>query len=80
MQSYVTDHPSRDLYFCFEHYGYDGGMDLTLRERRLENDAEFNARIKAETKQKERLAKTKKTKLEEERKEYERLKKKFGDK
>jgi hypothetical protein len=63
----------RDIYFATEIYGYDGGKTLTLRERRLETDQELEQRIFYE----EKVKKIERATLAKERKEYERLKKKF---
>lgn len=72
-----------------DYCGYDGGMEVEFHIFRLETDKEFESRIAQEEKKKEkqRLAKEKqkekarKVLLEnelEEKKEYERLKAKFG--
>ena len=41
MNALKKDFGDRDVYFYIHHYGYDGGKELELRERRLENDEEF---------------------------------------
>jgi hypothetical protein len=61
-----------------EEYGYDGGFEIVVKFRRLENDAEFAARIKAERIADQRLTSAKIKKDEKDRREYARLKKKFG--
>ena len=69
----------RDVYFFIQHYGYDGGKELTLRERRKETDKEYNKRIAEEKKDRLKAKETKALKEAKERAEYERLRKKFGD-
>lgn len=64
--------------FTVEPYGYDGGVETMFSVYRLENDKEYEVR-----KNKERVASEKSkiarvAKEEKERREYERLKKKFG--
>lgn len=78
MEKFKQSYPGRDLYFTFAPYGYDGGVELEVRERRPENDKEYKARVDFETKVKVQKEKEKKDKLAKERAEYERLKKKFG--
>lgn len=58
-------------------YDYDEHT-IEIYGERLENDEEYQLRLDALNEQKERLRQEKKTKLEKERLEYERLKKKFG--
>ena len=78
MRRLKSIYPGRDIYFELEFYGHDGGTSITLWERRAETDKEYAARLKKE--EKDALAKEKlKAKQEEqERKEYLRLKKKYG--
>jgi hypothetical protein len=71
---------SRDVYFYFESYGYDGGKNITLRERREETDKEYAKRIAEQKKAKAKEKETKALKEAKERAEYERLAKKFGPK
>jgi hypothetical protein len=71
---------NRDVYFDIEHYGYDGGKELKLRERREETDKEYNARLAVEAKTKAKNKADKAAKEAKELAEYERLKKKFGSK
>ena len=66
-------YPNRDLCFSFEPYGYDGGVDLFVYERRLENDEEYLERIELETKAKDKV----KAKEAKELAEYKRLKAKY---
>ena len=75
-----TEMGERDVYFYINSYGYDGGKELTLRERRLENDKEYNARMAAEKKEREAKKASKAAKEAKERAEFERLKKKFEEK
>jgi hypothetical protein len=77
MESLQKEYGKRDIYFFVQFYGYDGGKELRLRERRLETDNEYNKRRKEFEAEKEKQAKTKKTKEEKEFATYERLKKKF---
>lgn len=74
------EYANRDVYFFVQSYGYDGGKELRLRERRPETDKEFAKRCKEHLAEKEKQLKTKKTKEEKELQEYERLKKKFEGK
>lgn len=80
MKSYAVEYPGRDLYFNIRRYGYDGGKELELRERRLETDREFNKRIAEEAKVKAKEKETKATKEAKEFLEYQRLQKKFQGK
>ena len=77
MRQFIINYPNRDLYFYVESYGYDGGKELRLRERRLETDKEFDRRIKEDNKNKEKEKLTKATKQAKEIAEYARLKKKY---
>jgi hypothetical protein len=77
MQHYLERFQGRDVYFNVERYGYDGGLDLKLYERRLENDREFERRIRLEKLAKDAAEKETAKTIERERKEYLRLKKKF---
>lgn len=61
-----------------EPYGYDGGLDFFVRVFRQENDQEYNKRIKKEQAERDRKNKVELDKETRERKEYERLAKKFG--
>jgi len=77
MQSYIESYKGRDVYFTVEPYGYDGGIQLELWERRLETDEEFEKRIAKEAVAKAKEKKAKAAKREKELAEYQRLKKKF---
>jgi hypothetical protein len=80
MQIFRAEYPERDLYFYINNYGYDGGKELTLRERRLETDKEYNTRLAEEAKAKAKEKESKANKEAKELAEYERLKKKFEGK
>lgn len=67
----------RDVYFYISHYGYDGGKELTLRERREETDKEYNKRIAEEKRDRLRAKEAKAAKEAKEFAEFQRLKKKF---
>lgn len=67
----------RDVYFYISHYGYDGGKELTLRERREETDTEYNKRLAEEKKDRERKKAATQAKKDREYGEYMRLKAKF---
>ena len=73
MTEFKRVHPNRDLYFKFIPYGYDGGVDLFVYERRLENDEEYLERMELETKAKDKV----KAKEAKELAEYKRLKAKY---
>lgn len=78
MEELKLDYRGRDIFFEYESYGYDGGVEIRLAERRFETDVEYNRRMKVEEKQAAADSKAKLAKEAKERKEYERLKKKFG--
>jgi hypothetical protein len=80
MEEYKQRYEGRKIKFSVEPYGYDGGSQLFLIETRLETDREYNKRIKAEQKERERMKAIKAKSDEKELKEYERLKKKFEKK
>ncbi len=77
MSYYIEKYAGRDVYFDIVHYGYDGGKELKLRERREENDREFYKRTTEEAKARAKANEDRKTKEAKELLEYERLKKKF---
>ncbi len=77
MDYYLKEYAGRDVYFSVETYGYDGGKELTLRERREENDKEFAKRTAEEKKARAVKKESKALKEAKERAEYLRLKKKF---
>ena len=77
MTHYQQRFAGRDVYFDIESYGYDGGKELVLRERREETDREYYKRLEQEQKIKEKIKKTKAQKEAKDLAEYERLKKKF---
>jgi len=80
MKYYQDRYAGRDVYFDIQSYGYDGGKELTLRERRLENDKEYAKRIADEQKVKAKAKETKAAKEAKELAEYQRLQKKFQGK
>lgn len=67
----------RDVYYHINRYGYDGGKELSLRERREETDKEYNKRLAEEQKDKLKAKEAKAAKEAKELAEYMRLKKKF---
>lgn len=77
MGYYQERFKDRDVYFSVESYGYDGGKDLKLRERREETDQEYKKRIAREQKDKAAKKKAKADKDARDLAEYMRLKKKF---
>lgn len=80
MEMFKPEYIGRDVYFSVDSYGYDGGKELKLRERRLETDKEFNKRIEQEQKEKAKAKEAKATKEAKEFLEYQRLQKKFQGK
>ena len=80
MKAMRAEMGSRDVYFHINHYGYDGGKELTLRERREETDKEYSKRLAEEKKDRESKKASKALKEAKERAEFERLKKKFEGK
>lgn len=80
MKAMRAEMGGRDVYFHINHYGYDGGKELTLRERREETDKEYDKRLAAEKKDRESKKATKAAKEAKELAEFMRLKKKFADK
>jgi len=77
MQEIREYYGDRDVYFDIQSYGYDGGKELYMYERRLENDKEYDRRIALEKKEKVKAKDAKALKKAKERAEFERLKKKF---
>ena len=80
MKYYQDQYTGRDIYFNIDTYGYDGGKELTLRERRLENDKEYEKRMAEVAKDKNAKRAAKLLKEEKEFAEYQRLQKKFQGK
>lgn len=80
MERFKAEYAGRDVYFDIQSYGYDGGKELVLRERRLENDREYEKRMAEEKKGREAKKKTKADKEARELAEFMRLSKKFADK
>lgn len=77
MEHYKERFKDRDVYFSVESYGYDGGKELKLRERREETDREYYKRLDEEKKAKDAKKKLKAAQEAKEFAEYERLRKKF---
>ena len=77
MKYYKERFSGHDVYFSVEGYGYDGGKELKLRERREETDREFDKRMADEKKAKDAKKKLKADKEARELAEFMRLKKKF---
>jgi hypothetical protein len=80
MEEFKEVYQDRKIKFDVQYYGHDGGVEIVLQETRLETDKEYDRRIKAEQKEEERLKAAMAKTDEKERKEYERLKKKFEKK
>ena len=80
MKAMRAEMGGRDVYFHINHYGYDGGKELTLRERRLENDKEYAKRMADEKRVKAKAKEDKAAKEAKEFAEYQRLQKKFQGK
>ena len=75
MNEFKDNYPNRDLYFRFVRYGYDGGVELFVNERRKENDKEYKERMEQDEKSSNKL----KAKEAKELAEYKRLKAKYQD-
>ena len=80
LHEFKTSYEGRDIFFKVRGFGYDGGLDLELWERRPETDREYEKRLTEEKKEQEKKALLDKKKKDQEYKEYLRLKKKFGAK
>lgn len=80
MKYYQEHYVGRDVYFSVDSYGYDGGKELKLRERREENDKEYEKRMAKEKKEKDAKKQAKANKDAKEFLEYQRLQKKFQGK
>jgi hypothetical protein len=80
MEEYIQSYKGRDVYFDVDGYGYDGGKELDIYERREESDKEFADRRKKEQKEKDNkkilAAQTEAKELAE----FQRLSKKFANK
>lgn len=72
-------HPDKLLTLCVKGYGYDGGIEVSLQEKRLENDKEYQARLEYQYAETERRLKQSNLRAVRERETYEKLKAKFGD-
>ena len=80
MEEYKVAYSGRDIYFDIQSYGYDGGKELYLYERREENDKEYEKRVAEEKKAKAKANADKATKEAKEFAEFQRLQKKFQGK
>jgi len=80
MKYYQEKYVGRDIYFDIQSYGYDGGKELKIRERREENDKEYEKRLGEEKKERARKKQTKAEKEAKEFLEFQRLQKKFQGK
>lgn len=79
LQSIKETHPDhKDFVIERKYNGYDEKDSYELMASRLETDKEFEKRIKALQKQKEKAAKEKADQEEAELKLYEKLSKKYG--
>jgi hypothetical protein len=63
----------------YEHYGYDGAFEIVVKFERMESDKEYERRQKLEAKEREKERARKATAKEQRRKEFEKLKKEFGE-
>lgn len=79
MAYYKEQYDGRNIYFYLESYGYDGGKELKLRERRLETDKEYEKRMAAEALEQSKKRAAARKKKDKEYAEYQRLKKKFEE-
>lgn len=67
-------------YIDYEYYGYDGGREMVVKYRRMETDKEYDKRLADEAKFREKEVAHKAKAKEARRREFEKLKKEFGDK
>ena len=67
----------RDVHFETRGFGYDGGVELVLVERRPETDKEYERRVDILQKAEQANQRIKERKRERDRKEYERLRRIF---
>lgn len=79
LENLKTHYQGRDIFFRVKDYGYDGGAELELWEKRLETDKEYEKRVQEEKKASEKKAKEAKAKKDREYEEFLRLKKKFEE-
>lgn len=77
MQEYKREYAGRDIYFDIDNYGYDGGKELKIRERRPETDQEYEERMAAEALALSKKRAAERKKKDKEYAEYQRLKQKF---
>ena len=77
MKTFKQRHESLHVFFKIRYYGYDGGMELEIWERRLETDKEYKKRLAVEAKEAEKKILSEQEQKNKEFREYQRLKKKF---
>jgi len=78
----------KDAFLTYDYYGYDNAYEVNLSVRMIEDDSTYNKRVvqedlkkkRSEEKAAKKLAASELTKAEQERKLYESLKEKYGDK
>jgi hypothetical protein len=70
---------AQDIKLNIEYTGYDGGVGLFLSFIRPETPAEEKVRLKTEERENRRVANLEAKREEKERKEFERLKKKYNE-
>jgi hypothetical protein len=78
IEHYKSLYEGREIFFDVSYDYFDGTKQLELKERRLETDKEFEERVELESMRNHRKKMDLLAKEEKERKEYERLKNKFG--
>lgn len=76
----IKEYDGRDIYFRVIDAEYDDGQEVRLYEHRPETDKEYMNRIAKEQKTIDQLEKQQQKQEEKDRREYERLKQKFGEK
>lgn len=77
MQELREYHGDHDVYFDVQSYGYDGGLELYLYQRREENDREYNTRVAKEKLERAKKKMAAQSKKDKEYGEYLRLRAKF---
>lgn len=76
----IKEYDGRDIYFRVIDAEYSDGQEVRLYEHRPETDKEYMNRIAKEQKTIDQLEKRRQQQEEKDRREYERLKQKFGEK
>lgn len=71
------EYPNSKLFVDVSYFGYNDEKEIKLFEERMETDGEYEIRLACEQKEKEAEKKAAVKKEEQDRLEYERLKKKF---